>query len=164
MIRCDGGDAVGYIHMSYSDDSGLTWQPAKRTQMRGSPIGVICLKSGAVLCTYGYRYFPGGIRACLSYDKGETWDIEHEKILRDDIIPGCWISPCGAHSVQLKDGTIFTTFTLQKADKLMEGDTAGGNVFRVTGALDGLYHCYLAGCRYTEDYVRPLPAAGRNIK
>lgn len=51
---------------------------------------------------------------------------------------------------------IFTAFTLQKADRLREGDTAGSDVFRVTGSHNGRFHCYLAGCRYTEDYVHPL--------
>ena len=157
MIRCDVA-GEGHIYSTFSDDSGLTWQSAKRTPMRGNPLLVLRLKSGAVLCTYGYRaWVPAGIRACLSYDEGETWDFENEKILRDDVIPSSWISPCGPRSVQLKDGTIFTVYTIQKADKLKPGDTAGGNVFRVTGALDGRWHCYLAGSRYTEDYVRPLP-------
>jgi len=75
-----------------------------------------------------------------------------------------YIAPSGVHSVQLADGTIFTAFTAQKAAVLNEGDiAAGGNVFRVTG-LDGngRFHCYLAGCRYTEDYVRPFYIDSRN--
>ena len=72
------------------------------------------------------------------------------------VINVCWISPCVAQSVQLKDGTIFTAFTLQKADRLREGATAGNDVFLVTGSHNGRFHCYLAGCRYTEDYVHPF--------
>jgi hypothetical protein len=156
LIRCDAGDNIAHVHVSHSDDKGQTWSPARPTKMRGAPLGAISLKSGAVLCTYAYRWFPGGIRGCLSRDGGLTWDTDHEKILRDDIINSCWISPCGAQSVQLNDGTIFTAFTLQKADRLREGDTAGSDVFRVTGSHNGRFHCYLAGCRYTEDYVHPL--------
>lgn len=156
MIRCDAGAGAGNIHISWSDDNGQTWEPVKRTTIRGYPLGAICLRSGAVLCTYGYRWFPGGIRACLSHDRGATWDIKQEKILRDDVIPTCWIAPTGVHSVQMKDGTIFTAFVLQKAMDLKQGDTAGGNVFRVTGVTNGRFHCYVAGCRYSEDYVRPF--------
>jgi hypothetical protein len=156
MIRCDAGAGVGHVHVTWSDDNGQTWQPVQRAPIRGYPLGAICLKSGAVLCTYGYRWFPGGIRACLSHDQGATWDIKQEKILRDDVIPTCWIAPTGAHSVQMKDGTIFTAFVLQKAVDLKQGDTAGGNIFRVTGVTNGRFHCYVAGCRYSEDYVRPF--------
>jgi len=56
----------------------------------------------------------------------------------------------------MKDGTIFTAFVVQKAVELKQGDTAGGNVFRVTGVTNGRFHCYVAGCRYSEDYVRPF--------
>lgn len=148
----------GHIHQTWSDDNGRTWLPVERTPMWGAPHGAIRLRSGAVLCTYAYRRFPGGIRASLSRDEGKTWDVQNEKILRDDIIPSAWISPSGVHSVQLADGSIFTAFTLQKAAVLKEDDIAGPNVFRVSDFNDtGKFHCYLAGCRYTEDYVRPLP-------
>jgi hypothetical protein len=157
-MRCDAGEGAGHIYQTWSDDNGRTWQPAKRTPVWGYPLGAICLKSGNVLCTYAHRRFPGGIRACLSRDGGASWDIQNEKILRDDVIPTTWIAPSGAHSVQLADGSIFTAFTLQKTVALKDGESAGGNVFHVTGQDgNGRFHCYLAGCRYTEDYVRPLP-------
>ena len=87
MMRCDvGGD--GFIYSTNSDDGGLTWSPAKRTPLRGQPLLLLKLRDGGILCTYCHREFPAGIRACLSYDEGETYDIENEKILRDDVIPG----------------------------------------------------------------------------
>ena len=152
MMRCDfGGD--GFIYSTNSDDGGLTWSPAKRTPLRGQPLLLLKLRDGGILCTYCHREFPAGIRACLSYDEGETYDIENEKILRDDVIPGPWISPCGPPSVELADGTIFSVYTLPKVMQLKPGETADGGLFCVRPK----YHCYVAGSRYTLDYVRPLP-------
>ena len=152
MMRCDvGGD--GFIYSTNSDDGGLTWSSAKRTPIRGQPLLLLKLRNGAILCTYCHRSFPAGIRACLSYDEGETYDFDNEKILRDDVIPGPWISPCGPPSVELADGTIFTVYTLPKVTRLKPGETADGGLFSVRPK----YHCYVAGSRYTLDYVRPLP-------
>lgn len=152
MMRCDvGGD--GYIYSTNSDDSGLTWSPAKRTLIRGQPLLLLKLQDGRILCTYCHRSFPGGIRACLSHDQGETYDFENEKILRDDVIPGPWISPCGPPSIELGDGTIFSVYTLPKVTQLKPGETADGGSFSVRPK----YHCYVTGSRYTLDYVRPLP-------
>ncbi len=152
MMRCDvGGD--GFIYSTNSDDGGLTWSSAKRTPIRGQPLLLLKLRDGGILCTYCHRSFPAGIRACLSYDEGETYDIENEKILRDDVIPGPWISPCGPPSVELADGTIFTVYTLPKVTRLKPGETADGGLFSVRPK----YHCYVAGSCYTLDYVRPLP-------
>ena len=152
MMRCDvGGD--GFIYSTNSDDGGLTWSSAKRTPIRGQPLLLLKLRDGGILCTYCHRSFPGGIRACLSYDEGETYDFEIEKILRDDLIPGPWISPCGPPSIGLGDGTIFTVYTIPKVTQLKPGETADGGLFCVRPK----YHCYVVGSRYTLDYVRPLP-------
>ena len=152
MMRCDvGGD--GFVYLTNSDDSGLTWSLAKRTPIRGQPLLLLKLRDGGILCTYCHRSFPAGIRACLSYNQGETYDFENEKILRDDVIPGPWISPCGPPSIELGDGTIFSVYTLPKVTQLKPGETADGGLFCVRPK----YHCYVAGSRYTLDYVRPLP-------
>ena len=99
MMRCDIGE--GYIYSTNSNDGGLTWSAAARTPILGQPLLLLKLRDGGILCTYCHRSFPGGIRACLSHDEGETYDFENEKILRDDVIPGPWISPCGPPSIEL---------------------------------------------------------------
>ena len=59
-----------------------------------------------------------GVRAVLSEDGGRTWDMSKEVVLRDDGV-ATWGNPLGGHSpgdigyplsVELADGTIFTTY------------------------------------------------------
>ena len=56
---------------------------------------------------YGHRKEPHGIRACLSTDDGETWDYEHEIIIRDDLIKRAIVYPT---SVVFEDYTVFTVY------------------------------------------------------
>lgn len=139
------------ISCSVSDDRGKTWSPAKQTGMNGAPMSAICLKSGNLLCTYTHRPFPAGVRATLSYDRGESWDVANEKILRDDALPESYIG--GPGSVQLDDGTIFTFFSLTKIDTPKENDKV---VLDQPLLMHPRFHCYIAGCRYTEDYLKTL--------
>lgn len=139
------------IHQSISEDGGLTWTVPKDTGIVGRPLHAICLKSGSILCAYAHRDFPGGVRATLSYDKGKTWDKANEKILRQDSLPSSYIG--GPGSVQLDDGTIFTFYSLVRVATPKEEDKIQRDQQIV---LNPRFHCYIAGSRYTEDYVRPL--------
>ena len=56
---------------------------------------------------YGHRRDPFGIRACLSSDQGETWDIENEIILRDDLESSNLGYPT---SIVQEDGGLFTVY------------------------------------------------------
>jgi hypothetical protein len=83
MLRPDP-DSHGYLYQSVSKDGGKTWDEPRRTPMWGYPANLLVLRDGSLLCTYGYRRAPMGIRACLSRDNGRTWDIAHEFVLRAD--------------------------------------------------------------------------------
>ena len=37
-----------------------------------------------MLCSFGYRREPMGVRAVLSHDGGVTWDMDNVIVLRDD--------------------------------------------------------------------------------
>ena len=50
--------------------------------MYGHPGHLLDLQDGRILCTYGRREIPFGIRACLSEDGGRTWLVEQEIIVR----------------------------------------------------------------------------------
>lgn len=79
-------NAAGYFVEMWSDDSGRTWSEPLLTDIWAphSPPHLIKLQDGRILCTYGYRRRPMGIRAVLSNDGGETWDTDNTVILRED--------------------------------------------------------------------------------
>ncbi len=83
IIRDSG--TSGYLHASRSRDDGKTWSPVARTPMFGHPGHLLKLSDGRLLCTYGHRRPPFGIRASLSEDGGHSWLIDQEVIVRDDL-------------------------------------------------------------------------------
>ena len=94
---------------SRSTDLGKTWSSPSDTGLKGYPADMITLADGRVLCVYGYRSAPMGIRAAFSGDGGRTWS--KPVVLRDD----------GAGSpsdlgypmaLQRADGKIFTVYYL----------------------------------------------------
>ena len=114
MMRPDP-DRSGFLWQSRSQDSGKTWSSPVKTPVWGFPAHLLVLRDGRVLCTYGYRRAPMGIRACLSRDGGRTWDIEHGFVLRTD----------GKRSgsdlgypltTELEDGTLVTVYYFTCSD------------------------------------------------
>ncbi|MEW6357275.1 MAG: sialidase family protein [Planctomycetota bacterium] len=130
MIRAFGGKQTdvspteqGWLWQSHSDDGGKTWTGLHRTDIWGYPPTLLLLKNGDILCSYGYRRGPFGIRACLSHDGGQTWDVVNEIILRADALPdgpGRGKGSIGdlgyPRSVQLSDGGIFTVYYITLGD------------------------------------------------
>ena len=79
----------GSLHGCRSLDGGQTWSVPEPTSMPGFPGHLLVLHDGRLLCTYGRRKAPFGIRASLSEDGGRTWQVESEIIIRDDL-PSGW--------------------------------------------------------------------------
>jgi sialidase-1 len=104
---------TAYMYQSHSWDNGQTWEPATRTAMYGHPPNLIQLRDGRVLCTYGYRRDPFGIRACFSVDGGKSWDIENEVVLRTDGGGGDLGYPS---SVEMPDGSIYSSYYIHTED------------------------------------------------
>ena len=70
-------DEHPYIMESWSDD-GIVWTYPTNIDsggysVFGGPPHLLRLKDGRILCTYGYRKMPMGIRAIISNDNGQTW-------------------------------------------------------------------------------------------
>lgn len=118
MVRADGafhtsGDefmpvgGVGELHCAESYDSGLSWTPPRRTGMWGQPGSIIRLSDGRILCTYGYRRVPYGVRCRISHDEGKTWKEQDEIVIRDD----CPTWDCGyPFSIELAPGKMFSVY------------------------------------------------------
>ena len=102
-----------HLYQCHSDDGGGAWSSPQPTPMRGLPPHMLRLQDGRLLCVYGCRWAPFGIRACLSNDDGATWDIDNELVLRDDFPNGDLGYPT---SVQRPDGSICTAYYGQDGD------------------------------------------------
>ena len=76
----------GYFTQTWSSDLGKTWTYPVLTEIWAphSPPDLIKLHDGSILCTYGYRRDPMGIKAVISQDNGQTWDIQNTAMLRKD--------------------------------------------------------------------------------
>lgn len=106
MMRADSGGG-DYLRQAESFDNGKTWTKFWKTPIMGHPPHLLQLSDGRVLCTYGYRHQPFGIRACISKDEGKTWDLEHEIIIRDDGLHRDLGYPSSA---ELEPGKILTVY------------------------------------------------------
>lgn len=115
VMRCELEDiAQRYLYQSFSCDGGLTWSKPEKTPVWGYPAHLLMLSDGKILCTYGYRRNPMGIRACVSADNGKTWQIEKEYVLRTDGIQGPDLGyPISA---LLSDGSIYTCYYFTTAE------------------------------------------------
>lgn len=100
-------ERTGFIHQCDSLDGGTTWTPPRPTPMWGCPPHLLDLQDGRLLCTYGHRRPPFGIRACLSGDGGGSWDIAREFVLRQDLPNADLGYPT---SVLTETGQVFTAY------------------------------------------------------
>ncbi|MEM3062909.1 MAG: sialidase family protein [Nitrososphaerota archaeon] len=105
MMRVHGVEQ--YLWYSESIDNGNNWSIPRKTEIWGYPPHLLTLKDGRLLCSYGYRRPPYGIRACISYDEGKTWDLKNEIIIRSDGFHG----DLGyTSSIELDNGEILTVY------------------------------------------------------
>jgi hypothetical protein len=102
-----------YLHGCRSEDGGQTWSPPEKTTMYGYPGQLVKLEDGRILCTYGRRKAPYGIRAALSEDGGRNWLTEQEIIVRDDLPNGDLGYPT---TIEYSPGKLFCIYYAQDAD------------------------------------------------
>ena len=114
----------------WSEDGGISWTYPVESSFQGYPNHLLKLRDSRILCTYGYRLEPMGVRALISEDGGATWDLEHEYVLRDDggtvsnewppekrPPPGFGGADVGYPvSAELDDGRILTTYYITPSD------------------------------------------------
>ncbi len=82
MIRSEP-PAGGPLYTTFSTDRGISWAPVQKTNIWGYPAHLLRLHDGRMLCSYGYRRAPMGIRAVIS-DDGRSWEVENELVIRCD--------------------------------------------------------------------------------
>lgn len=75
-----------WTEMYESCDGGRTFRFLSRVNDWGAPGDIIEMADGRIVCVYGYRVAPFGVRYRTSSDGGSTWG--REIILRDD--GGSW--------------------------------------------------------------------------
>ncbi len=108
-IRVENDDeGIFTVYQSESHDNGKSWTEPKRLLplSGGSPPHILKHSSGTLICTYGHREIPYGIKAMFSDDAGKTWDYGYDIYLSDvnDTDIGY------PSSVELEDGSILTVF------------------------------------------------------
>lgn len=81
-VRCKPKSQANWVEVYESEDGGRRWSYLSRVNDHGEPGHLIRLDDGRLLCVYGYRHPPYGIRARVSDDGGRSWG--REWILRDD--------------------------------------------------------------------------------
>jgi hypothetical protein len=114
----------GTLLERWSDDGGQTWSHPLLTSILGFPPHLLRLADGRLLCSYGYRRDPMGIRAVLSEDDGRTWG--NPVVLRDDGGTPCALRPDSSGtsdvgypiSTQLSNGDILSVYYITLEDGL----------------------------------------------
>ena len=101
------------MHRCHSDDGGHRWSRPAPIAVDGYPPHLLRLPDGRLLCTVGRREPPFGIRAVLSDDEGDSWDIERTLVIRDDLPNKDLGYPC---SLDAGGGEIFTVYYGQDTD------------------------------------------------
>ena len=151
-LRGGGREYDGFLYLCRSSDGGATWSEPEKTEMWGYPADLRLLKNGDILCTYGYRRPPYGVRACLSHDGGRSWDTEHEVILRTD----------GAG-----DGNALGKGSAGDLGYPMSAELADGSLLTVYYfTKDPEWVTHIAATRWARDYVGPtdLPRGAAAVR
>ncbi len=113
-VQKSGEDRMFTIFQSESFDNGRTWTKPQQLieRLGGAPPHIFRHSSGMLICTYGYREKPYGIKAMFSKNSGKTWSIDH-----DVYVNGGVSGDLGYPStVELENGDMLTVFYAHPAE------------------------------------------------
>jgi hypothetical protein len=126
-----------------SSDGGKTWSSPRDSGMRGSTPWVVTTKQGLLVAVYSRRdtkLFPTtGMFACVSRDNGQSWDVEHQAMIRDN---GTGTVDGYPQAVALPDGSVFAVYGLWLS---IPGRTVSGGISASTRLAVG-------GTRFSPAY------------
>lgn len=115
-----GDGSIDRMLWCTSTDQGQTWG---RLEDFG-PYAVhyprlMRLKDGRVLLSFTQRgvIYPIGLQAIISYDDGQTWDFDNDRIIIEGKTP--WGHPQGGgfgNTLELADGTLISCYSYRRAD------------------------------------------------
>lgn len=79
------------------------------------------LEDGRLLLTFTVRSNSTdehalGLRGLISYDDGETWDFDHDRLIIDDINQGASSGGGYGNTVQMKDGALVSCYSYRGSD------------------------------------------------
>jgi hypothetical protein len=101
------------LHRCVSEDDGASWSAPQMLPFQGYPAHLLRLPDDRVLCTVGWRDPDFGIRALLSPDGGETWDLDNSIRIRGGLPNKDLGYPC---TILDGEGGLFTVYYGQDGD------------------------------------------------
>ncbi len=123
-----------HAYSVFSSDGGRSWTRAVQTPIQAKHPLPTLLGDGSIVCSYQRRFAPPfGVRARFTRDFGKSWT--EEIVLRDDLPLSDGLAE--PTTVELLDGTLFTTFQGKKLDE------------------QGRPWDFVGGCHWSRDYRGP---------
>jgi len=111
-LRCQRDPtSVLWTEIVASGDGGRTWDFLSRVNDWGAPGDLVRLRDGRIVCVYGYRLPPFGVRARVSEDAGRTWG--RELVLRDD--GGSWDLGY-PRAIEVEPGRVLAVYYMNRRD------------------------------------------------
>ena len=126
-------DATGvmWTDIYESKDGARTWRFLSRVNDWGAPGDIVEMLDGRVVCVYGYRLAPSGIRARVSKDGGRTWG--RELILRQD--GGSWDLGY-PRVIEVKPGRLLCVYYMNTRDDAIQMNGGVRHIARTVFTLD----------------------------
>lgn len=117
VVRRQYSTQDAHSEVYVSEDGGLSWRFLSRVNEWGAPASLTQLADNRLVCVYGYRRPPWGIRARISENGGASWG--EEIILRDN--GGSW--DLGYPRTLLRsDGRLITVYYFNGKDDPIQQD------------------------------------------
>lgn len=131
-IRCQRDPtSVLWTEIWESTDGGVSWRFLSRVGDWGAPGDLALTTDGRLVCAYGYRIPPYGVRARVSEDGGRSWGAEI--IIRDD--GGSWDLGY-PRVIEHEKGRLLVIYYMNRKDDHIQMGGGVRHIAQTTFALD----------------------------